>query len=143
MAIGTLIDRFHVTTPILITSLGASLAAFLFWGFAQSLPLLLVFSILYGLTAGSFSTNFAGIIKEVQKTHAGADTGIVFGALGTGRGIGAVVSGPLSEALLSSRSAVSGSKFLYGSQYGGLVVFTGATAAVSASAFLWHRLGWL
>ena len=60
--LGTLIDRFHVTIVVLISTLGATLSVFLLWGFAASLPLLCIFSLIYGLFAGGFSATVSNII---------------------------------------------------------------------------------
>jgi len=58
-----------------------------------------------------------------------------------GRGIGAVVSGPLSAVLLSERPWQGKIALGYGTGYGGLIVFTGVTAAVGGVSFLGHKLG--
>ena len=64
--LGMLIDRFHVTTVILLSTVGAVISVFLFWGCSDTLPLLIVFSILYGLSAGGFVSTNAGVIKAVK-----------------------------------------------------------------------------
>ncbi|MCJ1309717.1 hypothetical protein MMC25_003377 [Agyrium rufum] len=140
---GTLVDRLHVTTVTFALTIGASLAVFLLWGFALSLPTLAVFSVLYGLTAGAFSTTWTGIIREVQKRETGTNPALCFGFLTAGRGIGAVLSGPLSGVLLSSdawRGAATGA---YGTHYGSLVVFTGTTAVLGGASFMARRIGWI
>lgn len=72
-----------------------------------------------------------------MKTKRRADPGLIYGFLAAGRGIGNVISGPLSEALLKVYSgyrggAVSG----YGGQYGILIIFTGVTALLGGFSFL-------
>ncbi|ELR03521.1 hypothetical protein VC83_03396 [Pseudogymnoascus destructans] len=141
--LGMLIDRFHVTTVVIISTVGAVLSVFLFWGFSDALPLLIVFSILYGLFAGGFVTTISGIVKAVKGLDETTDVGILLGILSAGRGIGAVASGPLSEALLSSRPWQGKASLGYGTGYGGLIVFTGITAAVGGVSFLGKRLGWM
>ena len=42
--VGLLIDRFHVTSVILLSTIGSVTAIFLFWGFSSSLPLLCIFA---------------------------------------------------------------------------------------------------
>jgi hypothetical protein len=123
-----------VHTLVLISSLGAALAVFLLWGLAQSsLAVLIVFTIMYGFFAGGFSAVYAAIAKELRMAMdqrqasgrysgaAGADLGAIFGLLGLGRGLGFLVAGPVSEMLLK------GDTGSYGSGYGPLIVFVGAT----------------
>jgi MFS family permease len=141
--VGLLIDRFHVTSVILLSTIGSVTAIFLFWGFSSSLPLLCIFASAYGLFAGGFSSTYTGIIKEIKRREESADVGLVIGLLSAGRGIGAVVSGPLSEVLLQSRPWQSTTGLGYGSAYEGLIVFTGVTAAAGGVSFLGRVLGWM
>lgn len=82
--IGSLVDRYHVTTVALISTLGTTFSVFLLWGMSTSLPLLCIFSLAYGLFAGGYSATWSGIIQEVQKKEGGAETGMVFGLLAAG-----------------------------------------------------------
>ncbi|KAI4128332.1 MAG: hypothetical protein LQ338_002777 [Usnochroma carphineum] len=138
---GALTDRLHVSSVMGICSIGAALAVFLLWGFSASLPMLSLFSLLYGLTAGGFSANYTGIVQKVIARDTAADSGIVFGFLAAGRGIGAVVSGPLSEALLHMQTWKGEAKLGYGTGYGLLIVFTGITAAAGGTSWLLRRIG--
>ena len=140
---GSLTDRFHVTSVILISSIGATLSVFCFWGFAMSLPLLCIFSLVYGLFAGGYSTTWAGITKEVKKYDDRAETGFIFGLLAAGRGIGSVVSGRLSEALVNGRPWLGQAALGYGSGYGLLICFTGVSALLGGSSWLGRRIGWV
>ena len=141
--LGGLIDKLHVTTVALISSLGAAISIFLLWGLSASFPVLCVFSLLYGLFAGGFSCTWTGIIREVQKREPGSDSGLIFGFLGAGRGIGSVAAGPLSDALLSSRLWYGQASFGYGSGFGLLIVFTGITTALGGLGFVARRMGWV
>jgi MFS family permease len=138
---GMLIDRFHVTTVILLSTIGATASVFLLWGLSTALPLLVVFSIMYGFFAGGFVSTNAGIIKLVKRCDHSADVGMMLGVTSAGRGVGSVLSGPLSEALLKSEAWKG--KTGYGSGYGELIVFTGITAAVGGMSFFGKRLGWI
>lgn len=140
--LGSLTDRVHVTTVILISTIGATLSVFLLWGLSTSLPLLCIFSIVYGLFAGGFTSTWTGCIQEVKKVDHRAEIGLVFGLLCAGRGIGSVVSGPLSEALLSEKPW-EGNFAGYGSGYGGLIVFTGVSAMLGGSSWVGRRIGWI
>ncbi|KAL8700048.1 MAG: hypothetical protein Q9224_001141 [Gallowayella concinna] len=139
---GALTDRMHVSSVMAISSIGAALAVFVFWGLAVSLPMLCIFSLLYGLTAGGFSAVYTGIVQSVKRKDTAADSGMIFGFLAAGRGIGAVASGPLSEALLHLHSWKGEARFGYGTGYGGLMVFTGITAAAGGTSWIARRIGW-
>ena len=170
VAMGTLSDRLHVTTCILVSTVGATAGTLLLWGFSMNLPVLYLFCVIYGLFAGSFTSAWPGIMKEMTKQRVpsssssrdeadgggdgdregytagatnGTDPSMVFGFLAAGRGLGNVVSGPLSEAMVNGfpwqGQAVGG----YGSGYGTLIAFTGVTALLGGGSFLWRKLGWL
>ncbi len=141
--LGFLSDRLHITTVILISTLGATTSVFLLWGFSTSLPLLCIFSLAYGLFAGGFSTTYTGSIKEVKRADDRAEAGLIFGVLAAGRGIGSVVSGPLSEALLSERPWVGDAVLGYGTGYGALIVFTGVSAMLGGMSWVGRRVGWV
>ncbi|KAG5971930.1 hypothetical protein E4U55_001003 [Claviceps digitariae] len=150
-AMGSLTDHLHVTTCLMISALGAGLGTFFLWGFATSLPLLFVYCITYGLFAGPYSSAWAGIMRQITQEmgiNGGAavntfDPIMVIGFLSTGRGIGSIASGPLSQALIKGMpwqgQAVGG----YGTGYGPLIAFTGTTAVLSGSTFVCRRLGWM
>ncbi|KAL2141957.1 hypothetical protein VTI28DRAFT_1739 [Corynascus sepedonium] len=139
---GLVIDRWHVTTCCLACAMGSSISIFLLWGFSGSLPPLFVFAILYGLFAGAWVATWSGMVKAVQRSETTADASTVLAWLSTGRGIGNVVSGPLSEALIREDHWKGVLAYGYGSGYGVLIVFTGVTAALSGSCVLGRRLGY-
>lgn len=141
--IGFLSDRFHVTTCILISTVGTVISVFLIWGFAVTMPSLYVFCIAYGLLAGGFSSTWSGISQEIQKANPEADATVIFPFMETGRGVGNVVSGPLSEALLKADSWRGHAWGTYGSGYGTLVVCTGATALIGGVSVVARSLKWL
>ncbi|CAN8096912.1 unnamed protein product [Discula destructiva] len=66
IAIGWLIDRFHVTTCVLVSAIGVTLGTFLLWGFTTSIPMLYIYCVSYGLFAGSYSTTWTGVMREVS-----------------------------------------------------------------------------
>lgn len=141
--LGMLIDRFHVTTVILISTIGAATSIFLLWGFSTALPLLCLFSIMYGFFAGGFVSTNAGVIKLIKSNDERADVGMLLGVLSAGRGVGAIVSGPLSEAMLSRSTWRGEVGFGYGSGCGSLIVFTGVTAIAGGSSFVGKQFGWM
>lgn len=125
---GSMVDRYHATTCILASTIGSTIAVFLIWGFADSLAPLYIFCICYGLFAGCFTSTWPAIVHEVRKNSAYVDPSVVLGFLSTGRGIGNVVSGPLSEVLLKNEAWKGVAAKAYGSGYGPLIVFTGVSA---------------
>ena len=58
-----------------------------------------------------------------------------------GKGIGAVVSGPLSSALIQAPPWRGKAIGAYGSSYGALVLFTGITSVFGAASFGGRLLG--
>ncbi len=139
---GMLCDRFHVTTVIMLSTVGATLSVFLFWGLSSALPLLVIFSIVYGFFAGGFVATNAGVLKMVKLVDPGVDVGLLLGVISAARGIGAVASGPLSEALLK-RGSWEEAALAYGGSYGSLIVFTGVTAAAGGVGFVGRTVGWM
>lgn len=153
VAMGHLIDRLEVTRCLLVSTVGATVGTFLFWGLSVNLPVLYVFCVVYGLFAGAYTSAWPGIMKEVTRRGTGegaeegsgkaADPSMVFAFLAMGRGVGNVVSGPLSEALIKGMPWKGQAFGGYGSGYGGLIAFTGATAFFGGGSYVWRRLGWL
>ncbi|CAI7592211.1 unnamed protein product [Penicillium palitans] len=140
---GFLSDRYHITTCILMSTVGTVIAVFFIWGFAATIPPLYVFCIAYGLLAGGFSSTWAGVSHEVQKANPSADATVIFPFMETGRGIGNVASGPLSEALLKADNWRGHALGAYGSGYGALVVCTGATALIGGFSVVARQLKWI
>lgn len=138
---GSLTDRFHVTSVILLCTAGATLSVFLLWGMATNLPLLCIFSLCYGVTAGGFSSTWPGMIKEVKKKSERAEVSMLFGLYAAGRGVGSVISGPLSEALVHQKPWTGKAAMGYGTGYGVLILFTGVSAALGAVPWIGRRTG--
>lgn len=146
---GSLTDKLQSTTCILISTIGATSGVFLIWGLSTSLSVLYVFCVSYGLFAGCWTSMWPAIMREVSNSNGeGAereyfDPVMVFGWLCVGRGIGNVASGPLSSSLMTTmawKGQVIGG---YGSGYGGLIVFTGLSALLGGSSFVWKQMNLL
>lgn len=149
IALGMLCDRFAVNNILLLSSVGSALSVFLLWGLASSsdsgsshagTALLTLFAISYGFFAGGFSSTWSGVITQIKHDSSPSlETGLVFGLLAGGRGIGNVISGPLSTVLLrqgsvSGHDAGNG----YATQYGPLIIFTGITAFFGGWSWMWR-----
>lgn len=141
--VGLLIDRLHVTTVLLILALGSLISVIILWGLSTNAPLLLMFSAVYGFFAGPFTTTYTGVVQEVRKQVPNAETGLIMGLLSAGRGIGSVVSGPLSQAFLNGGHSKATINVGYDTAYWSLIIFTGVTVALGGFGFIARKLGLL
>jgi MFS family permease len=137
---GGIVDHYHITTCILLSTIGSTLSVFLLWGFSTNLSLLLVFCAAYGLCAGSYTTTYPGVMKTLRNSEQTTDSTMVFAVLVAGRGIGNVACGPVSAALM--RVGEVGDRGLYATEYGPLVLFTGISAALATVSCLGRILRW-
>lgn len=140
--IGGLVDRFHVSVAILTCTIGQTISIFIFWGLASSQAMLYIFAILFGCFGGAFSCTWSGCANEMQRhdRNGNVDVNFVAALMAAGKGIGAVISGPLSERLLALDSWEGYAGFAYGSGYGVLVVFTGVSAMLGGTAWVGRAL---
>lgn len=147
---GWLSDNYHVTRCLFIATVGASLATFLLWGLATTIPSVLIYCAMYGLFAGSYTSAWTGLMLQITSDETisdkysceDTDPVMVLSVLAAGRGIGSVLSGPLSQALVGDFWHVQ-TYGAYGTQYGPLVIFTGITAAFSGIVLFWKHIGWI
>jgi len=140
--IGTLVDRFHVTVAILTCTIGQMISIFIFWGLTSSQAMLYIFAMLFGCFGGAFSCTWSGCANEMQRSerNGNVDVSMVVALLAAGKGIGAVISGPLSERLLTLDTWKGQAGFAYGSGYGLLLVFTGISATLGGTAWVGKML---
>ncbi|KAF7548522.1 hypothetical protein G7046_g8650 [Stylonectria norvegica] len=130
VSFGYLSDRVNnVLILAFISSIVSSIAAFAIWGFARSLATLIVFSLVYGWFAGAFVVlwpKFGSILSE--------DPQPVYSIMGFGKGIGSIVTGPITAQLLTG-SVTSG----YGlGKYQPLILYLGSFMLCSSLGIL----GW-
>ncbi|KAI7213780.1 putative MFS monocarboxylate transporter [Hortaea werneckii] len=136
VGVGALVDRFDVTLVLFAQGLLASVAVIVVLGLTTNIAPLFIFSLMYGLTAAAYSTAWGGIIHELQRKNENTDANIVFGLLALGRGVGSIISGPLSEALVTNSPGIQeAATSAYTSKYGSIIIFTGCTAL--AGGFGW------
>lgn len=113
----------------------ATISVLLLWGFSSdsSQAVVWVFTIMYGIFAGGFTALWTGVAKELQCQDRYRETGtaVLLGFYAAGRGVGNVISGPVSEQLLH-RHVFDAQKYAYGGKYGPLIIFTGVTAFASS-----------
>lgn len=135
---GYLSDRMSTSTVMLMSATSSGVAILALWGTATTIPVLVAFAFLYGLTAGGWASMYLGMTKETVAHAAGADAPTVFGWLCAGRGIGAIICGPLSEILIGKHVASRSPG--YRTEYGTLIVFTGVSALCGGLTFVGKRL---
>lgn len=141
LAMGVAVDKYNIVNCLLVTAIGSATGVFLLWGLSTSLVPLYIFSIVYGAFAGCQASTWSAIIRDTKEKRVSTDSGMIFAFLSAGKGVGNLVSGPLSEALLHAGKIQAG--FAYGSGYGALIIFTGATALLSGWSYGAKRLGWM
>ncbi|KAL2839835.1 major facilitator superfamily domain-containing protein [Aspergillus pseudoustus] len=143
VAMGAIVDKLDVTLCILISTIGSTIGVFLLWGFSTSLAPLYVFAVVYGLFAGSYTSTWPGIMRDVVLKESSAESSMVFACLAAGRGVGNLVSGPLSEALVKGMPWEGAVGYGFGSGFGPLIVFTGVTGVVGGGSYVARKLEWL
>jgi predicted MFS family arabinose efflux permease len=126
--IGLLIDRYRLSTVILVSALGSAASAFLLWGFAVSQSILYLFAVTWGIFAGGYTATWTGCATKIQKEAPETEIAVIMGLMAAGRGFGCLLSGPLSEKVISLDILHGASGGAYGTKYGGLILFTGVTA---------------
>ena len=116
---------------------------FLLWGLAARSGLvgLALFSAVYGFFAGGYSATWGGVLKELEREaisyNEAIDTGVVYGLLNGGRGLGFVVGGVAGIELLKSGAVQHSSIGGYGTDYGSIILYTGISAVIGGWSILW------
>ena len=133
-------------TPFTVTflsAIGSALSVFLLWGLAARSGAvgLAFFSAVYGFFAGAYSATWGGVLKEVERAavfhNEAVDTGVVYGLLNGGRGLGFVVGGVAGIELLKSGAVQHSSSSGYGTDYGSIILYTGVSAVIGGWSILW------
>lgn len=144
MVMGMLGDRLPATTVVLISSVGSAVSVFALWYVSDltsfhgnPLAILIAFALAYGFFAGGFSSTWSAVLHDMKKRDETANTGLVFGMLMGGRGLGFVLSGPISGALLAAGTGGPSKTSVVVSEYAPLILCTGMTAILGAWGSLW------
>ena len=109
------------------SSLVAGIAAYTFWGLAHSFALLAVFAVIYGFFGAGYTALWGRMGTKISSEPSAAFT--AFALLNFGKGVGNVLAGPLSGALLK-KSMIVGE--YGGGKYEEIVLFTGSAMVLSA-----------
>ena len=146
MVMGMLGDRMPATQVVLISSAGSAVSVFALWYVSNlasfhgsPLAILIAFALAYGFFAGGFSSTWSAVLHDMKKRDEAVNTGLVFGMLMGGRGLGFVLSGPVSGALLAAAASDHNSKSTSAvvGEYAPLILCTGMTAVLGAWGSLW------
>lgn len=128
VVVGYLVDRWRVRNVIGLLTAGATFAVALGWGLGNSSAVVLIFSLLYGFFAGSYTTTWPGVVKEVLRKDQTAEANTIFCLLVAGRGLGNIICGPISQSLVHGKGLTQDFGYGYGSLYGTLIVFAASTS---------------
>ncbi|TVY85392.1 Fujikurins efflux protein [Lachnellula suecica] len=123
--------KFSVSGLVMGCSVMATIAVLAIWGLAKSLGLLILFSIVYGVFAYAFSAMRVGMGKAVSDDPSAVVA--TYAILVFCQGIGNVLVGPLSSALLSQKTVLDAYAI---SKFKNVVIFTGGSMFLSAAVIL-------
>jgi hypothetical protein len=125
--------RLSLNLLSVVSTLISATAVLALWGFARSFGILVAFSLLYGF----FGAGYVAMWARMGTAISDEPTAVlaIFSLLCFGKGVGNVLAGPLSAALLSHVTNTGG----YGvTKYKAVVLFTGACMLSSAASIaLW------
>lgn len=128
LILGWVSDKVNIYIPMTVSTLLSAAATLLLWGPAKGMLRLSLFSLFYGSFGGGFTVLWARM--AIHCTTNELDIITIYSIFSVMRGVGNVVSGPLSSLLLSDSLDVSS----YGlEKYKGIVGFV-CTAMTSSAA---------
>lgn len=141
---GLLCKHCHISSVILISTIGSVYIIVLIWGFADGLVRAISFSIAYGLVAGGFTAMWGGMMEEIVavKGCENVSMGVLMSAFAAARGLGAVASGPISEKLMDMVFITTwGETHInsYTGQFGPIIIYTAASAAAAGVGWFVSR----
>ncbi|THH08269.1 hypothetical protein EW146_g9045 [Bondarzewia mesenterica] len=150
LILGILTDHFSPWPLALFTCILTSLATFVLWGVVGNVTAgLMVFGTAYGLLAGGWTTLWAGFVRDMSKDDPSLPT-LLYGFLMLSRGLGNVLSTPISTSLSSATTNVTSTSSSLGHEgrmgfsvadgkFEKLIVYVGSCFAGAAALAL---VGW-
>ncbi|KAJ6562574.1 MFS general substrate transporter [Mycena capillaripes] len=144
LSMGYLSDKFNVWTLALATLLTTSVATFVLWGvLSHSFAGLMAFGVAYGSIAGGWTGLWTGFVRPLAKDDPALST-TLFGYLLLSRGIGNIVSTPISARLYDGPDNVTGGAESTGFDVGNgrfekMIIYVGTCFAGAAGV---AALGW-
>lgn len=125
---GFLSDRkVSVNVLACLSTTVAAIACLTMWRLAESLPILIIFAIIYGFFGAGFTAIWARMSTAITDDVTAGP--MVFSLLNFGKGIGNVLAGPIGGFLISNSSVTGASSSV---SYRWIIVFTGACMFSSA-----------
>ena len=128
LTFGALSDKVNVHILVVLSSLLACLSTFFLWGFANSFGLLIVFALAFGGTA----SGFIALWPRIGTLFGESDASMIYAFMSCGRGLGAIVSGPISTALIpdwrTGQPALSAQD-----KFRRIILFVGVCMAISSA----------
>jgi len=129
---GYVSDITDIHLPLFLSSFLGALCAFFLWGMGNTINMLIAFALIYGLLAGGYTTLYPRFSQAVAPDDEHMDL-TVYGVLLFQRGLGNVVAGPVSSALVMLDRPLVG----YGlGRYEGVVLYVGVTLVCSSFGVL-------
>jgi predicted MFS family arabinose efflux permease len=114
---------------IVVSSSIAAVVTLCLWGFARSLAPLACFAVVYGFFGAGYTATWARMVTAISDEPAASQA--MFGLFCAGKGIGNILTGPISAGLLSVSRLSAG----YGlGMYKAIVIFTGVCLLMSAGS---------
>ncbi|KAL2817082.1 major facilitator superfamily domain-containing protein [Aspergillus cavernicola] len=145
---GWLSDNSHITLSAqliaAIPPLCSALSTFLFWGLTTQgdIALLTIFSLTFGFFSSGYSATWGGMLKQIERESAerneAVDPGMLYGLLNGVRGVGYASGGLASVGLFRLGALSATQRFVYGTSYGPLVLFTGVSSLLGGWVVLWR-----
>jgi MFS family permease len=133
LGFGQLSDSVNVHALIILSSLVASISVLALWGLAQSLVQLVFFALVFG----GFASGFISLWPGMGSAFGEESAQMIYSILSFFRGVGNIVSGPISSSLLRGLpehgSGHNRHHHAYGNRkYAWVVLFVGICMACSA-----------
>ncbi|GJE97530.1 hypothetical protein PsYK624_137510 [Phanerochaete sordida] len=144
---GWLSDRMDIWALAFCVSLLSALATFTLWGVAAaSYAGILAFGVVYGVTAGTWSSLWSGFVRPIAKGDP-AVAATIINCMMLSRGIGNILSTPISTALQSVKNdffrtanAHAAGLTVDGGRFSAVILFTGGCFAAGAIVTV---VGWV
>ena len=129
--------RVPLNFLILISTVVSAIAVSAIWGLARSLVVLVIFSLVYGFFAAGYSAMWARMASAVSDEPSASMA--MFGFFNFGKGVGNVITGPISACLLSRVIIVENYAIF---KYRSLMIFSTACLLCSALCIgAWYAKG--
>lgn len=128
-AFGTLSDKIDINLLIVATMSVSGVSTFVLWGILghTNLASLLAYACIFG----GFSAGYLALWSRMGTLFGEDDSTMVYSILSTGKGPGVILSGPISQCMLTRAPSISlGS--VRASRWGSMIVYVGSCTSASA-----------